>query len=136
YHTIGQRQGLGIGGLKNASEEPWYVLEKDLARNVLIVGQGEHPWLFSRALTTSQIYWVNPVELSAPRRLAAKVRYRQQDQACTLAGPAAGYRVVFAERPRAVAPGRAVVFSGGEVCLGGGVIEQAGPWYARNGAAA
>ena len=58
YHTIGQRQRLGIGGLKDASDEPWYVLSKDLQRNVLIVGQGnDHPWLFSRALLASEIYW-------------------------------------------------------------------------------
>lgn len=84
YHTIGQRQGLGIGGMKNAGDEPRYVLHKDLVRNVLIVGQGnDHPWLFSRALLASDIYWVNPVDLSSPRRLTAKVRYRQADQTCT-----------------------------------------------------
>src|SRR5690606_16305594 len=136
YHTIGQRQGLGIGGLKNASEEPWYVLEKDLTRNVLIVGQGEHPWLFSRALFASEVYWVNPIELSEPRRLAAKVRYRQQDQSCTLERSENGYRVVFDEPQRAVTPGQSVVFYDGEVCLGGGVIEQAEPWFPRNGAGA
>ena len=65
YHTIGQRQGLGIGGLKDASDEPWYVLLKDLEHNELIVGQGnDHPWLFSRALLASEIYWVNPIDLS------------------------------------------------------------------------
>src|SRR5690606_30402743 len=116
--------------------EPWYVLEKDLARTVLIVGQGEHPWLFSRALTTSQIYWVNPVELSAPRRLAAKVRRRQQDQACTLERTAEGYRVVFDEPQRAATPGQSVVLYAGEVCLGGGDREQPEPWYPRRAAAA
>lgn len=65
YHTIGQRQGLGIGGLKEAGDDPWYVLGKDLQRNVLLAGQGnDHPLLFSRALLASRIYWVNPVELS------------------------------------------------------------------------
>ncbi|HTN29914.1 MAG TPA: tRNA 2-thiouridine(34) synthase MnmA, partial [Pseudomonas sp.] len=136
YHTIGQRQGLGIGGLKNASEEPWYVLDKDLERNVLVVGQGEHPWLFSRALRASEIYWVNPIELAEPRRLTAKVRYRQQDQACILERIDGGYRAVFDEPQRAVTPGQSVVFYAGEVCLGGGVIEQAEPWFSRSGVTA
>ena len=130
YHTIGQRQGLGIGGLKDASDDPWYVLRKDLTRNVLIVGQGnEHPWLFSRALLASEIYWVNPVDLSSPRRLTAKVRYRQNDQHCTLERTETGYRAVFDEPQRAVTPGQSVVFYDGEVCLGGGVIETAEAWY-------
>ena len=130
YHTIGQRQGLGIGGLKDASDDPWYVLRKDLTRNVLIVGQGnEHPWLFSRALLASDIYWVNPVDLSSPRRLTAKVRYRQNDQHCTLERTETGYRAVFDEPQRAVTPGQSVVFYDGEVCLGGGVIETAEAWY-------
>ncbi|MCQ4248464.1 tRNA 2-thiouridine(34) synthase MnmA [Pseudomonas stutzeri] len=131
YHTIGQRQGLGIGGLKDAGDEPWYVLSKDLDRNVLVVGQGNgHPWLFSRALLVSEIYWVNPIELSAPLRLTAKVRYRQSDQACTLERTGDGYRVVFDEPQRAVTPGQSVVFYDGDVCLGGGVIETAERWLA------
>lgn len=103
YHTIGQRQGLGIGGLKEAGDDPWYVLGKDLQRNVLLVGQGnDHPLLFSRALLASRIYWVNPVELERPRRLRAKVRYRQSDQDCVLEKTAEGYRAVFDEPQRAV----------------------------------
>ncbi|MCP1645585.1 tRNA-specific 2-thiouridylase [Pseudomonas citronellolis] len=132
YHTIGQRQGLGIGGMKNADDSPWYVLEKDLARNVLIVGQGnDHPWLFSRALHASNIFWVNPLELPEPRALRAKVRYRQADQDCVLERTAAGYRAVFDQPQRAVTPGQSVVFYDGEVCLGGGVIESAEPAYAK-----
>ena len=129
YHTIGQRQGLGIGGMKDAGDDPWYVLDKDLSRNVLVVGQGnDHPWLFSGALHASQIYWVNPVELDAPRRLTAKVRYRQADQPCELRRDGDGYRVVFEQPQRAVTPGQSVVFYDGEVCLGGGVIETAERW--------
>ncbi|KAF2406488.1 tRNA 2-thiouridine(34) synthase MnmA [Pseudomonas antarctica] len=129
YHTIGQRQGLGIGGLKDAGEEPWYVLVKDLENNVLIVGQGnEHPLLFSGALLASEIYWVNPIDLSAPRRLTAKVRYRQSDQPCTLEKTANGYRATFDDPQRAVTPGQSVVFYDGEICLGGGVIEVAEAW--------
>ena len=130
YHTIGQRQGLGIGGLKDAGDEPWYVLSKDLERNVLIVGQGnDHPWLFSRALLASEIYWVNQIELSAPLKLTAKVRYRQADQSCTLERTDNGYRAVFDEPQRAVTPGQSVVFYRDEVCLGGGVIESAEAWF-------
>ncbi len=132
YHTIGQRQGLGIGGLKDAGEEPWYVLIKDLERNVLVVGQGnEHPWLFSSALLCSDIYWVNQIDLSSPRALTAKVRYRQGDQACTLEKTVDGYRAVFAMPQRAVTPGQSVVFYDGDVCLGGGVIEVAQPWSSK-----
>lgn len=129
YHTIGQRQGLGIGGQKDATEEAWYVLDKDMQRNVLVVGQSnDHPRLFSTALHASHIYWVNPVDLSQPRRLTAKVRYRQSDQACTLSCTPEGYRAHFDQPQRAVTPGQSVVFYDGEVCLGGGVIEQAEPW--------
>ncbi|MFT5781386.1 MAG: tRNA-specific 2-thiouridylase [Pseudomonas sp.] len=129
YHTIGQRQGLGIGGLKDASDEPWYVLGKDMTRNVLLVGQGnEHPMLFSYALQVSEMFWVNPLDLSSPRPLTAKVRYRQSDQACTLKQTSEGYRVTFAQPQRAVTPGQSVVFYADDVCLGGGVIESAQPW--------
>ncbi|MBF7140748.1 MULTISPECIES: tRNA 2-thiouridine(34) synthase MnmA [Pseudomonas] len=124
YHTIGQRQGLGIGGLQGAGDEPWYVLAKDLSTNELIVGQGnDHPWLFAESLQASAIFWVNPVDLSSPRRLTAKVRYRQADQPCTLTLGAHGYTVTFDEPQRAVTPGQSVVFYDGEICLGGGVIE-------------
>ncbi|WIX00942.1 tRNA 2-thiouridine(34) synthase MnmA [Stutzerimonas balearica] len=130
YHTIGQRQGLGIGGLKDAGDEPWYVVEKDLARNALIVGQGNNnPRLFARALSVSEIYWVNPIEVVRPLRLAAKVRYRQDDQPCTLEPAADGYRVVFDTPQRAVTPGQSVVFYDGDICLGGGVIEHAEAWF-------
>lgn len=132
YHTIGQRQGLGIGGMKDSSDEAWYVLAKDLARNVLIVGQGnQHPWLFSRSLQSSRIFWVNSIDTSSPMRLSAKVRYRQSDQNCTLEQTGSGYRITFDTPQRAVTPGQSVVLYDGEVCLGGGVIESAEPWTAE-----
>lgn len=135
YHTIGQRQGLGIGGMQGAGDEPWYVLRKDLTRNVLVVGQGnDHPWLFARALECSSIWWVNPLELAQPRRLTAKVRYRQADQACTIERTASGYRAHFDEPQRAVTPGQSVVFYDGDICLGGGVIETAIPAFAEDAA--
>ena len=130
YHTIGQRQGLGIGGLQGASDDPWYVLRKDLERNVLVVGQGnDHPWLFSSALECSSIYWVNPVSITEPLRLTAKVRYRQPDQDCTIEPSEHGWLIRFDQPQRAVTPGQSVVLYQGEVCLGGGVIERATPAF-------
>ncbi|MGI9277069.1 MAG: tRNA 2-thiouridine(34) synthase MnmA [Endozoicomonas sp.] len=126
YHTIGQRQGLGIGGLKGASESPWYVVEKDLENNVLQVAQGNnHPMLFSDALIASEIFWISGQVPEVPAKLTAKVRYRQQDQACRLELREDGkYVVIFDEPQRAVTPGQSVVFYDGQVCLGGGVIES------------
>jgi tRNA-specific 2-thiouridylase len=125
YHTIGQRQGLGIGGLANHEQAPWYVVEKDLAANRLLVAQGnDHPSLFRSSLSTSEVFWVSGEAPILPLRCHAKVRYRQSDQACTVhADGEGGYRVDFAEAQRAVTPGQSVVFYDGERCLGGGVIE-------------
>ncbi len=126
YHTIGQRQGLGIGGVQGAGDSPWYVAEKDLERNVLVVVQGsDHARLYKRALALSHIDWVAGEPPALPARLMAKTRYRQPDQACQLERTADGYRVVFDEPQRAITPGQSAVFYDGEVCLGGGVIEAA-----------
>ncbi len=126
YHTIGQRQGLGIGGVQGAGDSPWYVAEKDLERNVLVVVQGsDHARLYKRALALSHIDWVAGEPPALPARLMAKTRYRQPDQACQLDRTADGYRVVFDEPQRAITPGQSAVFYDGEVCLGGGVIEAA-----------
>ncbi|WP_394132046.1 tRNA 2-thiouridine(34) synthase MnmA [Shewanella maritima] len=126
YHTLGQRKGLGIGGLKNSSEDPWYVVEKDLIRNVLIVGQGgNHPRLMSQGMQVNQLHWVDrkgPVDGS---KITVKTRYRQQDVACTI-----NYQdnqtitVMFDEDVAAVTPGQSAVFYDGEVCLGGGIIDN------------
>ena len=124
YHTIGQRQGLGIGGLSGYSTEPWYVADKDLDRNVLVAVQGgQHPLLYRRGLYTWHIDWVTGAP-ELPLRCVAKNRYRQPDQSCTLEAAGDGYRVIFDEPQRAVTPGQSVVFYQGEVCLGGGVIER------------
>lgn len=126
YHTIGQRQGLGIGGLANHDDAPWYVVEKDLANNVLLVAQGnEHPALFKSVLTTGEIYWVNDEAMSEPIRCMAKTRYRQPDQDCLLSRAQDGYRVEFDQPQRAITPGQSVVFYQDDCCLGGGVIEAA-----------
>ncbi|MBV7434841.1 tRNA 2-thiouridine(34) synthase MnmA [Cardiobacteriaceae bacterium TAE3-ERU3] len=123
YYTIGQRQGLGIGGVAGASDEPWYVLDKDLARNVLVVGQGEHPLLYHRRLRAGQLSWLNEVP-EAGRSYTAKVRYRQQDQACRVVIDGDVMMVTFDEPQRAVTPGQYVVIYDGARCLGGGVIEE------------
>ncbi|MBE9538479.1 MAG: tRNA 2-thiouridine(34) synthase MnmA, partial [Proteobacteria bacterium] len=130
YHTIGQRQGLGIGGTANHGDAPWYVVEKDLANNVLLVAQGnDHPALFKSTLTTGDVFWVSGEEPlpsceQASVRLSAKVRYRQADQDCQLTATESGYTVTFDEPQRAVTPGQSVVFYQGDLCLGGGVIES------------
>ena len=122
YYTIGQRQGLGIGG----AGEAWYVVDKDIEKNVLYVEQGEHhPALYNPALLASQLHWVAGAPPSLPHACSAKVRYRQTDQPCTIGKLAAGAaQVTFATPQRAVTPGQSVVFYEGEACLGGGVIDR------------
>ena len=124
FYTLGQREGLGIGGRAGRSELPWFVARKDAARNALIVVQGhDHPLLLSAALTTGRVHW-----LSEPRRepaaCAVKVRYRQADQPARLEPlPGGGARIVFETPQRAVTPGQYAVLYEGERCLGGAVIE-------------
>ena len=129
YHTIGQRQGLGIGGLAHHGEAAWYVVDKDLQNNVLLVAQGnEHPALFKASLTVSEIYWVAQEAPPFPLACASKVRYRQPDQFCTVYDSVpSGYRVEFDEPQRAITPGQSVVFYHSDRCLGGGVIEGTDP---------
>jgi tRNA-specific 2-thiouridylase len=125
FYTIGQRQGLGIGGISDKAESPWYVLNKDLEHNQLIVGQGtNHPALFTNALQAEEIHWI--VEKPAlPLRCKAKNRYRQSDQDCWVKENSSGaIEVTFDQPQRAVTPGQSVVFYQEEVRLGGGVIER------------
>jgi len=127
YYTLGQRQGLRIGGRRQSSGAPWFVAHKDLQRNVLVVVQGhDHPALMRTRLTAGQLSWVAGGPPSAAFRCAAKVRYRQVDQACAVRMQADGScEVVFDVPQRAITPGQYVVCYQGEQCLGGGVIEQA-----------
>jgi len=128
FYTLGQRQGLGIGGRRGAGDEPWYVAAKDLDRNELIVVQGEHPLLYSDALEATDPSWINgmPGALAAGRALdcRAKLRYRQADQDCTVTVHVERLAVAFRESQRAVAPGQYVVFYVGDRCLGGAVIDR------------
>ena len=125
FHTLGQRQGLGIGGSKHGSGEAWYVLGKDLENNILIVGQGhDHPMLFRKQLTATQLNWISdqPTESSYP--CMAKTRYRQQEQACVITQLKDDTcEVEFDQPQRAITPGQSVVFYHDEECLGGGVIQ-------------
>jgi len=123
FYTFGQRKGLNIGGMKNTPEDAWYVVDKDIPNNVLIVAQGhDHPLLFSSELLCEKLQWVSG---EAPNALkcSAKIRYRQNDQLChveLLDNNAA--KVVFDEPQRAITPGQSIVFYDGEICLGGGII--------------
>jgi tRNA-specific 2-thiouridylase len=130
YYTLGQRGGIGIGGLKDASEGAWFVLHKDIANNRLVVGQGhEHPLLLSTELDSEEIYWIaGEQEIPASGlRCTAKTRYRQPDQHCTVYSHtefSLGVKVVFDEAQRAATPGQSVVFYQDQNCLGGGVIRS------------
>lgn len=131
YYTLGQRQGLGIGGLKSHDNQPWYVADKDLENNILIVVQGhEHPLLHSQWLDAIDLHWVSGHAPTVPFRCTAKTRYRQQDAACTIESINDGHCHVSFEQPQwAVTPGQSVVFYKDEKCLGGGIIQQAERHY-------
>jgi len=124
FYTIGQRQGLQIGGLKGKAEQPWYVVSKDLKRNVLIVVQdNQHPALYQSSLIALDLYWINKIP-SFPCKTKAKIRYRQADQDCIIEQLAINrYQIRFTEPQRAVTPGQAIVFYQDDICLGGGIIE-------------
>ncbi len=136
FYTLGQRQGLGIGGVKEKGAQrgggehrPWFVARKDIERNTLYAVQGhEHPWLLSPALRAQDLSWVSGAAPAGPwpRTLAAKTRYRQADAACRLSHcDASGLVLEFDQAQWAVTPGQSAVLYDGEVCLGGGVIATA-----------
>src|SRR5574343_339781 len=139
FYTLGQRQGLGIGGVKEkgaprggGEHEPWFVAAKDIPNNTLRVVQGhDHPWLLSQGLTAGDASWCAGVP-PAPGAYASKTRYRQTDAPCTLSAGADGqtapdFGLHFPEAQWAVTPGQSAVLYDGEVCLGGGVINAAIP---------
>lgn len=124
FYTIGQRQGLGIGGGKNGSGEPWYVTGKDMANNRLIVVQGHnHPALLTPHLEAIDLHWISGLAPDAVCGHTAKTRYRQRDAACRITTrPLTRATFYFCEPQWAVTPGQSVVAYDGEVCLGGGII--------------
>ncbi len=125
YYTLGQREGLGIGGLAGFKEAPWYVAGKDLPKNALIVTQSLKD-LDSDWATTPEINWLQP-EPPLPLTCSVKTRYRQSDQECVVSPyEGGGFRVEFAEPQRAVTPGQYLCFYQGDLCLGGGVISDTG----------
>ena len=130
YYTLGQRQGLGVGGLKTSDDNPWYVSGKDLSRNTLIAVQGgSHPLLFSDSLKVSELHWINglPEEIikneNTDFSCQAKTRYRQDDQQCQVIKTEDGYLMKFNTPQRSLTPGQSVVLYRDSICLGGGVIK-------------
>ena len=126
YYTLGQRQGLALGGVRGAAEAPWYVAEKDLERNVLVVTQQhDDPRLMSTGFQTEPAHWIAGSPPASEFSCTVKTRYRQPDQACSVAVLEDGQCRVRTELPqRAVTPGQSAVFYDGEACLGGGVIAR------------
>lgn len=126
FYTLGQRQGLGIGGTQVGGDEPWYVVDKDLGNNQLIVAQGQqHPLLYAQGLLCGPIHWISQEMQDFPLTCFAKTRYRQHEQACVISPPQGAQHVVLFSSPqRAVTPGQYVVFYEKNQCLGGAVIEE------------
>lgn len=125
YHTLGQRKGLLIGGKKEHGDDPWYVVDKDVPNNVLIVGQGaDHPRLYSKGLIAKQLHWVDRTGPSDAIKAVVKTRYRQTDIPCTITPEGDTVSVEFDSPQKAVTPGQSAVFYQDDICLGGGIIES------------
>jgi tRNA-specific 2-thiouridylase len=123
HYTLGQRQGLGIGGQAGAPDEPWFVVDKDLQANTLIVAQGhDHPLLLRDTLVADALHWVSGEPPGADARLTARCRHRQPLQPCTIELEDNRLYVRFEAPQRALTPGQSVVLYDGAVCLGGGTI--------------
>ncbi len=124
YYTLGQRKGIGVGGGHGTTEEPWYVVKKNIKRNLLVIGQGhDHPDLYSKNIKAGQLHWITSAP-SIPIEYTAKIRYRQKDQKCTITEIQQGIaNIIFTENQFAPTPGQSIVFFIGEQCVGGGIIE-------------
>lgn len=127
FYTLGQRKGLAIGGPGDA----WFVVGKDIERNVVIIEQGaDHPALYSEGLFASELTWVDGTAPALPLSCKAKIRYRQADQDCVIEGINNGFLTVrFLTPQRAITPGQSIVFYQADICLGGGIIEKSFPSY-------
>jgi tRNA-specific 2-thiouridylase len=125
FYTLGQRQGLWIGGDRDSSGEPWFVAGKDMKKNRLIVVQGhDHPALLSSTLTALDAHWISGSAPLIEHPYAAKTRYRQADASCRITHLAGEQCSVAFDQPQwAVTPGQSVVLYEGEICLGGAIIE-------------
>jgi tRNA-specific 2-thiouridylase len=123
YYTIGQRQGLGIGG----DGEPWYVTEKDVKRNVVYVVQGhDHSALMKKIVHAEQLHWITGAPPILPLNCKAKTRYRQEEQNCTISMIGPNYAKIEFDYPQwAITPGQSIVFYSDDICIGGGVIQSA-----------
>jgi tRNA-specific 2-thiouridylase len=127
YYTLGQRQGLGIGGTREGTDEPWFVAGKDFARNALVAVQGhDHPLLYRRDVDAIEMHWIGGEPPMLPARFGAKTRYRMPDATCTLTAEGDGCRATFDVPQWAPTPGQYLVLYDGDVCLGGGVIAAQG----------
>ena len=126
YYTIGQRKGLGIGGGYGNNQDAWYVSEKDLENNTLIVSQGcDHPSLYHKNLSADSLHWVSGSAPIQNKKLYAKIRYRQEDQKCKITAlDDTSCNVQFSSPQFAITPGQSIVFYDGEVCLGGAIINN------------
>jgi tRNA-specific 2-thiouridylase len=126
YYTRGQRQGIGVGGGFSADEGPWYVQNKNIKKNELIIVQGhDHPDLYNKYITLGQLHWIGIEPLQLPQKVTAKIRYRQKDQSCSIINIENGRaQISFEEKQYAPALGQSVVFYDNSVCLGGGIIES------------
>jgi tRNA-specific 2-thiouridylase len=127
YYTLGQRQGLKIGGSRESNGEPWFVAGKDMQKNVLIVVQGhDHPALLSDGLEAGQLHWISDRDPKTNWVYAAKTRYRQADAPCEIDEVNSQTATIrFGQKQWAITPGQSVVVYESNVCLGGGIIERA-----------
>lgn len=124
FYTLGQRKGLHIGGRKNASDEAWYVIGKDIKQNVLLVAQGDHPLLYQHELKAHSVHWIHDFPHN-DFTCTAKTRYRQNDQPCQVIQiDDTHYKVRFDHPQRSITPGQSIVFYQDEICLGGGIISD------------
>jgi len=124
FYTIGQRAGLKLGGIKGYPEKPWYVLDKNISSNEIVVGQDiNHPLLQSNTLIGSKLHLISK-DIKEPISCNAKIRYRQDDQLCKLYPSDHSFKVVFEKNQRAITPGQSIVFYNEKVCLGGGFIDK------------